>query len=95
MDGKSFLILLISFSIITFTSADVSNEATEEVNIKNGTQAKKTITGDKNWDAVIGAFRETIVRGFLQADALKITSLAMGHPLGMATIWMLTIIKVA
>ena len=42
------------------------------------------------------AFRETVIPGLLQADALKLTTspLLMSHPLGIATIWILTMIQI-
>ena len=40
-------------------------------------------------------FRETIIRGFLQADATKLTALTVGHPIGIATVFILTLIKLA
>ena len=66
-------------------------------NVENENPETRSITGDSNWDKVVTAFRETVIRGLLQADALKLTAspLLMGHPLGIATIWILTMIQIA
>ena len=84
--SKSFILSL----VLTLSFADV--ERVE--NVENDNPETRSITGDSNWDKVVIAFRETVIRGLLQA---KITTspLLMGHPLGIATIWILTMIQIA
>ena len=70
-------------------------ECKKAQNLENGNLERRSISGDSNWDKLVTIFRETVTRGLLQADALKLTalSLLMGHPLGIATIWILTMIQ--
>ena len=84
--------IVLSF-VLTLSFADVERPA----NVENGTLEIRSITGDSNWDKVVTAFRETVIRGLLQANAMKLTTspLLMGHPLGIATIWILTMIQIA
>lgn len=44
---------------------------------------------------MVSAFRETVIRSFLQFDALAPAAkkLFVGHPIGMITIWVLTIVE--
>ena len=82
--------IILSF-VLTISFADVERAE----NVENDNPETRSITGDSNWDKVVTAFRETVIRGLLQADALKLTAspLLMGHPLGIATIWILTMIQ--
>ena len=82
--------IILSF-VLTLSFADVERAE----NVENNNPETRSITGDSNWDKVVTAFRETVIRGLLQADALKLTAspLLMGHPLSIATIWILTMIQ--
>ena len=78
--SKPFILSL----VLTLSFADV--ERVE--NVENGNPERRSVTGDSNCDKVVTAFRETVIRGLLQADALKLATspLLMGHPLGIATV---------
>ena len=75
--------------VLTLSLADVERAE----NVENENPETRSITGDSNWDKVVTAFRETVIQVLLQADALKLTASPLGHPLGIATIWILTMIQ--
>ena len=91
---KYFLIksIILSF-VLTLSYAGVERVKS----VENDNPETRLITGDSNWDKVVTAFRETVVRGLLQADATIFSAapLLAGHPLGIATIWILTMIQLA
>ena len=80
--------IILSF-VLTLSFADVERAG----NVENDNPETRSITGDSNWDKVVTAFRETVIQVLLQADALKLTASPLGHPLGIATIWILTMIQ--